>query len=65
MFECRAVQGCSNAARGTTAGMQEVEQRMEQLPRKPIAAGCIDAHDSMDGGGRAKQDARAEERPRF
>jgi hypothetical protein len=29
------VQGRTNAARGTTPGMGEVEQRMEQLPRKP------------------------------
>jgi hypothetical protein len=29
------VQGRTNAARGTTPGMEKVEQRMEQLPRKP------------------------------
>ncbi|MES9843948.1 MAG: hypothetical protein ABW131_04810, partial [Candidatus Sedimenticola sp. 6PFRAG5] len=38
----------------TTPWMEEVERSRMPEPR--------DAHDSMDGGVRAKQDARAEER---
>jgi len=33
--------GCANVAEGTTAWMQEVEQRMEQLPRTPGAAAIV------------------------
>ena len=54
---------------GTTARTQEVEQRMEQLPREARsdqAQGCANVtkgHDCTDAGGRATHGAVAEGSP--